>query len=157
MPQWNAGLTPSVCTRGHGSEVVSDIVFCGGLGFDVIFGRQRARDLGAGPYLSLGTAAFDDLRFAGGGRVLLPVIEDFPIVISAGGLVTDSGTPGFDASVFFGLRSYNFHSSYNFAAGLVAGAQRTFGDGATTVLSLGVQVDALVIAAPFMFAWSALQ
>ena len=157
LPQWNAGIAASGCTRGHGDELVSGVAFCGGAGGDVLFGRERERDFGAGPYLALSTAAFDDIRFAGGGRVLLPIVEDFPVVVSGGGLITGSGAPGFDTSLFWGLRSYNFHGSYNFAGGIVGGVQRTFGEQATTVFSVGLQIDALVIAAPFMLAWGAFQ
>jgi hypothetical protein len=155
MPQWNVGVTAAGCSRGYGDALASGIAFCGGVGGDVLFGRERAGDFGAGPYLAVGTAAFDDVRVSGGARWLVPAIEDFPVVISTGALVTDAGALGFDASAFFGLRSYNFHGSYNVAAGVIGGAQRTFGEGSTTVLSLGVQVDALVLAAPFMLAWSA--
>jgi hypothetical protein len=156
-PQWNAGVLASACLRGDRDDAVRDLAFYGAVQGDVLFARQRARDLGFGPYISVGTAAFDDLRVAGGARLLIPVSEDFPFVASAGALVTDSGSPGFDASLFFGVRSYNFHSSYNFGAGVVAGAQRTFGDHGTSVFSLGVQLDALVLALPFMLAWGALQ
>jgi hypothetical protein len=156
-PQWNASAVASACLRGDDSAVVRSFAFCGAVQGDLLFARERARDVGLGPYLSLSTAAFDDLRVAGGGRLLLPVSEDFPFVISAGGLVTDGGAHGLDASLFFGVRSYNFHSSYNFGAGVVAGVQRTFGDDSSSVLSLGVQLDALVFALPFMLAWGALQ
>jgi hypothetical protein len=156
-PQWNASALASACLRGDDSALVRDVAFCGAVQGDVLFARERARDLGLGPYLSLSTAAFGDLRVAAGGRLLFPVSEDFPFVVSAGGLVADDGAPGLDASLFFGIRSYNFHSSYNFGSGVVAGVQRTFGDRSSSVLSLGVQVDALVFALPFMLAWGALQ
>jgi hypothetical protein len=113
--------------------------------------------VGVGPYVALGTAAFDDLRVAGGLSALLPVVEDFPLVVSGGVLATGEGQWGLDSAVFFGLRSYNFYGAYNFAGGGFLGYQRTFGASSENVISIGVQVDALIVAFPFLLAWGALQ
>lgn len=156
-PQWNTGVVPALCTIGSHGDLWGQLAFCGELRSDLLFGRSRTSDFGLGPYVSLGTAAFDDLRAAGGMSALIPVVEDFPIVASAGALVTSTGQVGFDTSLFYGVRSYNFHSSYNIGLGVLIGAEHTFGSGGDTIWSLGVQIDGLVVALPFIFGWGALQ
>lgn len=156
-PQWNAAAVAGGCILGTPQDAFEVAAFCGKLRADLLFLRERTSDYGAGPYLSLGTAAFDDLRGAAGLSVLLPVLEDFPAIVSVGGILTDEAQVGLDSSLFFGLRSYNFYGAYNFAGGGVLGFERTFGDGATTAVSIGAQIDGLILALPFLLAWGALQ
>jgi hypothetical protein len=149
-------VDPSVChQQRQGSE--GRVAFCGAAHADVILGRQRERDFGVGPYLTLGTVAFDDLRGALGASFLVPTWDDLALVVSAGGLLDDAGRVGTDGSLFFGIRSYNFHGSYNFGAGIVLDVERTFGDEPATVLAAGLRVDGLALALPFLLAWGALQ
>lgn len=155
-PQWSAGVDPAVCVQQRdGGE--DRVAFCGAAHGDLILGRQRERDLGFGPYATLGTVAFDDLRATLGASLLIPTWEDLALVLSAGGLVDDSAELGAEGAAFFGIRSYNFHGAYNFGAGLVLGAERTFGEQPSTVLSLGVRVDGLALAVPFLLLWGVLQ
>ena len=154
-PQWSIGVDTALCRQS--SETRDRWAFCGDLHSDLIFGRARERDLGVGPYTSVGTVAFDELRAAGGLTVLVPTLEDLGLALSAGGLIDDAGRLGLDTELFFGVRSYNFHGVYNFAAGLVIGAERTFGDDRSTLVTLGLRVDGFVVAAPFLLAWGALQ
>lgn len=156
-PQWNAGAVTAACLRGSNDEVFESAAFCGGFRGDILFGRSGTQDLGVGPMVGVGTAAFDDLRLTLGGSALLPVLEDFPVVVSLGGLVRDAGDLGAEASLFWGVRSYNFHSAWNFAAGLSLGAQRTFGDEPDNVLWLGLQIDGLVFALPVLLLVGALE
>lgn len=156
-PQWNAGFVAAGCALSGPQNKLERIAFCGELRGDVLFGRARVGDFGAGPYLAIGTAAFEDTRVATGVSLLLPVIEDFPLVFSAGGLATDSGQLGLDLTTFFGVRSYDHYGAYNFAAGAVIGAERTFGERSSTALSLGLQIDGLIVALPFLLAWGALK
>jgi len=149
-PQWSAGALASGCLLGGADDPFQRVAFCGALRGDLLLGRERTADFGFGPYVSLGTAAFDDLRLAVGGSALAPVLEDFPLVISLGALVRDGSAFGADANLFWGIRSYNFHATWNFAAGLVLGAQRTFGNSAENVVSLGLQIDGLVFALPVL-------
>ena len=123
----------------------------------MIFGRERERDLGLGPYAKLGTVAFDDLRGAAGASLQIPTWDDLALVLSVGPLLDHRGDLGLDSSLFFGIRSYNFHGSYNFAGGLVLGAQHRFGDREATVIGLGLRVDVFFLSAPALLAWGALQ
>ncbi len=154
-PQWSIGVDPALCRES--SETRTRWAFCGDLHSDLIFGRARERDLGIGPYTSVGTVAFDELRAAAGLTLLIPTLEDFGLGISAGGLLDDAGRTGLDSELFFGVRSYNFHGVYNFAAGLVVGAEQTFGDDRSTLVTLGLRIDGFFVAAPFLLAWGALQ
>lgn len=156
-PQWNLGAVLSGCVLGDSGDGLQRAAFCGELRSDVLFGRGSSRDYGVGPYLSLGTAAFEDLRGTLGISALLPIIEDFPLVLSVGGLATDTGELGLDSSAFFGIRSYDHYGAYNFGAGLVLGTERSLLEGSETVWSLGVQIDGLIVATPFLLAWGALQ
>jgi hypothetical protein len=155
-PQWNAAVDPSLCIETR-RAAEDRLAFCGSAHADLILGRTRERDVGFGPYAALGTVAFEDLRGVVGASVLIPTWADLALVVSGGGLLDDSGELGFDTSVFFGVRSYNFHGTYNFAAGLVLDAQHGFGDDSPTVISLGLRVDGLALALPFLLAWGALQ
>jgi hypothetical protein len=155
-PQWSAGIDPSLCTiSAPGAD--RRWVFCGDVYSDLILGRERERDFGVGPYLGLGTVAFEDLRARAGASLHVPAWEDFAFVLSGGGLLDDGGQPGIDAALFFGIRSYNFHGAYNFAGGVVLDAQKTFGDDESTVVALGLRVDGLALAVPFLLLWGALQ
>lgn len=153
-PEWNVGLTPALSVVKDGDEP-SALLFYGSARADLLFGRERARDFGLGPYLGVGTAAFDDLRLMGGASLLIPAHEDFPFVASLGALLLDSREPGLDASLFWGVRSYNFHGSYSIAFGVSLGAQTTFGDEPNRALMLGAQVDGFAGLLPFLFAWGA--
>jgi hypothetical protein len=131
--------------------------FCGQARGDVLFLRERTSDFGLGPYLAVGTATFSDLRASAGLSALFPVIEDFPVVLSLGALTRDIDSFGVSGSLFWGLRSYNFHSGYNLAFGVSLAAERTFGAAPSNALSLGVQVDGLVLVMPFLLLIGAAQ
>lgn len=156
-PQWNTGLVAAGCLLGDGEAAFERAAFCGSARGDVLFLRERTADFGFGPYLSLGTTAFEDVRVTGGVSALLPLSEDFPLVVSLGGLVRGAGDFGVSSSVFWGFRSYNFHSAYNLAFGLSLAAERTLGERGGNALALGVQVDGIVLAMPFLLLAGALQ
>jgi len=156
-PQWNVGLLASGCLLGDRGAAFERAAFCGSARGDLLFLRERTADFGLGPYLALGTTAFEDLRVSGGASALLPLAEDFPLVFSLGALLRNEGDVGVSGSVFWGLRSYNFHGSYNVAMGLSLSAERTFGDSATNSLALGVQIDGAVLVLPFLLLAGALQ
>jgi hypothetical protein len=153
-PQWSASADPGLCVE---RAERTRWAFCGDLHGDVILGRERERDLGAGPFLEVGTLAFDDLRVAAGASLQVPTWDDLSLVLSAGPLIDQSGQMGLDSSLFFGIRSYNFHGSYNFAGGVVLGAQHGFGEQESTVVSFGVRVDAFLLAVPALLVWGALR
>lgn len=156
-PQWNAGLVGAGCLLGGEEAVFDRAAFCGAVEGDVLFFRERTRDFGFGPYAAVGTAAFSDLRLSAGARALFPVIEDFPLVASVGGVLRDGRDPGVEASLFWGVRSYNFHGSYNLAGGLVLSGTHLFEGPRSNAIGLGLQVDAFVLAVPWLLLWGALK
>ena len=117
-------------------------------------GRDRNADLALGPYATFGTATFSDVRFGGGLSLLLPTLSgDFPIVLSAGALSRNGSDARLSADAFFGLRSHNFHGAYAMASGLVIGADRAVAGSRGSTLYVGVQVDGLWIALPFILGY----
>jgi hypothetical protein len=158
-PQFNTGFLAGVAGRGVDDAVWDDTCFYGGLRGDVILGRNAPRDFGAGPYLNVATACFDDARFGGGVTLHLPVHETFPLLLSAGPLLRagPSTDVGGSVQLFFGPRSYNYHGAYSLAGGLVVGAERTFGNAPETLLIIAAQVDTMVLILPIMLGYQALR
>ncbi len=155
-PQGNAGLTIG------GAAVASDAQFDEGYGAfhlglrgDVLFGQSSSEDFGIGPYLELGTLAFDELQLGGGASVLLPVIEDWPLVPSLGafGRIGDDDhgfEPGIAAALFWGTRAYNYHARYAMTGGLLLGYRHSFGESKQTALLIAAQTDLAFIGIPLV-------
>ncbi|HET9933887.1 MAG TPA: hypothetical protein VFQ35_24450 [Polyangiaceae bacterium] len=156
-PEWNVGVTAAGCLVGDHPKLFEYAAFCGSVGGDVLFLRESTKDFGIGPYASLGTAAFSDLRVSAGARALFPIAEDFPLVASLGGVLRDGRDPGIEGSLFWGLRSFNFHGSYNIAVGLVLTGTHLFEGPRSNALALGAQVDGAILALPFLLAMGALK
>jgi hypothetical protein len=156
-PQANGALTLGVAGRGAQSPL-DQAAFIGGLRGDVMLGREGSRDFGLGPYAAIETVAFDDLRASVGATALLPIHETFPLVLSAGPLVrVHAGvSAGLSTRLFFGSRSYNPYASYVMAGGLVLGLDQTFGDQHETVAVVAAQVDAMLLALPFIVTYDML-
>ncbi len=155
-PQWNASLVTGVCGVGTHQSWWQHTCWYNGVRGDVLFGRSRYSDIGVGPYVDVTTAGFDDLRLGGGGTVLLPITSYIPIGLSAGGYARKSDVgwePGVSSWLFIGSRSYNFHSSYIMAGGLLIGAQYGLGETHETTFVIAAQVDALAIALPFLLGY----
>ncbi len=153
-PEWNVAARTSLCGLGDGSAVWQKTGFCGDFRGDLLFGRERNADIALGPYATFGTATFSDVRFGGGLSLLLPTLSgDFPIVLSAGGLSRNGSDARLSADAFFGLRSHNFHGAYAMASGLVIGADRAIAGGHSSTLYVGLQVDGLWIALPFILGY----
>jgi hypothetical protein len=115
---------------------------------DAHFGRERNSDFGFGPMLAVSTAGFWDVRFGGGTSVLIPLSPDMPLVLDAGAFAHETRGLALGASLFWGFRSYNFHSPYNLAGGLFTELVQDFDSDRATVVSLGFEVDAAVLAWP---------
>jgi hypothetical protein len=119
----------------------------------VLFGRSRNADAAVGPYVDFTTAGFEDVRLGGGASLLLPANPYLPLVLSAGGYARkdDPGwEPGVAGWLFLGSRSYNFHSSYGIAAGLLAGVQYGLGDSKETAIVISLQIDGQLLLIPFL-------
>jgi hypothetical protein len=126
----------------------------------VLFGRERNLDFGYGPFADVTTAGFDDLRLGTGGSVLLPIHPFLPIVLSGGGYARKSELgwePGLETYAFFGSRSYNFHSSYGIAAGLLVGLQYGLGDSRESAIVIALQLDGQILLLPFLAGYQLLR
>lgn len=153
-PEWNVAAQTSLCGLGTHGELWKKSAFCGAFRGDLLFGRDRNDSLALGPYLTLGTAKFADARIGGGLSLLLPTFSgDFPVLLSAGGLSRNGSDARLSAEAFFGLRSHNFHGAYAMASGVVVGGDRQLGGAGANTLYVGLQVDGLWIALPFILGY----
>jgi hypothetical protein len=154
-PQANAGILVGGAGVGAEGEFWDHAEFHLGLRSDVMFGRSGPEDFGAGPYVELGTFAFDQLDFGGGAQLLLPVADALPLIVSAGAFGRygddDYGLePGVSGGLFFGSRSYNFHASYVMQLGLFAGYRYSFGESHESALVVAAHIDLALIGVPFI-------
>lgn len=125
---------------------------------DVLLLREKPRDMAIGPYVEVLTAGFDTVEAGGGFACLVPTGSP-AFVFAAGGAARSSRLgleAGLAASVFWGARSFNFHSSYAVSAGLFAQGRFGLGDGRQADAVVGVQVDLEYFALPFLLAYGAL-
>ena len=156
-PEWNVNARGALCGLGAHGEIWQKTGFCGGFRGDLLFGRDRNADIAFGPYATFGTATFSDVRFGGGLSLLLPALSgDFPVVLSAGGLSRNGTDARLSAEAFFGLRSHNFHGGYAMASGLIVGGDAAVSGAHGNTLYVGLQVDGLWLALPFILAYEAL-
>lgn len=149
-PQGHVAFRTSVCGAGD-DALWRDTRWCNGVVADVLFGRERNRDFGLGPYAEISTAGFWDARYGGGVSALLPVTSDFPLLLSLGAYGHETDSIALGSTVFFGLRSHNFHGSYNFATGVVVSGYRDLGADNASLVAVGLELDALLLAMPFLF------
>jgi hypothetical protein len=160
-PQGTAALTIGVAGVGLERRVWDETAFHLGAHGDVLFGRESNADFGVGPYAEVLTHAFDELQFGGGLSVLFPVSDTLPIVASLGAYgragEPNGLEPGVAMHLFWGSRSYNFHSSYVMSAGLMGQARIGLGSSEEIAIVLGAQLDFLAMSLPFVFLASALR
>jgi hypothetical protein len=156
-PQAHVAVRSAVCGRGNDGRLWQKTLWCNSLTADLLLLRERNRDLGLGPYLELASAGFFDVRFGGGLTLLVPVSENYPLLFSLGAYDHALARPALGGTVFWGARSYNFDSAYNYALGLFAGVQRDLGGDRTSLVSVGLEVDGFFLAAPFLLMAGALR
>ena len=127
---------------------------------DVLLLRGGDHDMGVGPYVDVATSEFHDVDVGGGVEWLVPITEDVPVVASAGVLARNGGgrswAPGAEGTLFVGSRSYNFHSWYGLAVGFFAQGRWIPESPATFDVIGGVQIDAELLAMPFLFLYTAI-
>ncbi len=156
-PQASAGITVGAAGEGVDHEIWKErTAFHLGLHGDVLFGRNSNSDFGVGPYVEILTHAFDEVQFGGGVSGLLPVLDTFPIVLSAGayGRKGSDGfglEPGLAAELFFGSRSYNFNSRYVLSGGLLAQMRYGLGPSRETSVVIAAQIDLELLVLPVLF------
>ncbi len=152
-PEWNLAAQTSLCGLGT-DRVWQKTGFCGNLRADLLFGRERNADYALGPYATFGTATFSDLRFGGGLSLLLPTLGgDFPILLSAGARSHNASDLRLAGEAFFGLRSHNFHGNYVMASGIVLGGDTVLSGAQANTLYVGLQIDGLWLALPFILGY----
>jgi hypothetical protein len=121
---------------------------------DVLFARSRGFDMGVGPYVEAATLAFRRTDLGGGGEWLLPVRDDLPLVLSAGAFARRENdatwAPGGEGSVFFGSRSYNFHSWYGLAIGVFAQTLYVPGPDRELDVVIGARIDGELLVLPWL-------
>lgn len=161
-PQATAGLTVGVAGAGLERRLWETTVFHVGLRGDVLFGRSSNDDFGVGPYAEVLTHAFDEIQFGAGVATLVPILDSFPLVLSAGAYGRRSGDaaglePGIATAVFWGSRSYNFHSSYVMTGGLLAQMRLGLGPSRETAVILGAQLDLAFLGLPIVFLVNAIK
>ena len=156
-PQASVGLTIGAAGEGLDDQFWKRrTAFHLGLHGDILFGRRSTADFGVGPYVEIITHAFDEVQFGGGVSGLMPVIDSFPIVVSAGayGRKGSEGygvEPGVAGELFWGARSYNYHSRYELSGGLLTQVRCGFGPSRETSIVLAAQVDLVLLALPVLF------
>jgi hypothetical protein len=152
-PQASLGMTFGGVVEDVTSNPARGAVHWGGRA-DALFLRTRGSDMAVGPYLDVATSSFHDVDAGGGVAWLLPLRDDLPFVISVGGLTRNgegrSWAPGLEGTIFWGSRSYNYHSWYGLAAGLFAQTRYLPGAPAQADLVLGIQVDGELLLMPSM-------
>jgi hypothetical protein len=154
--QGTAGMTIGAAGAGVNRKIWDKTVFHVGLRADVLFGRNRSTDFGLGPYVELFTHALDEVQFGGGVSGLLPIVDPFPLVLSVGayGRKGDDAygvEPGVAAELFWGTRSFNFHSNYVMAAGIMAQMRYGLGPSKETSIVIGAQLDFAALGLPLVF------
>ena len=153
-PGWNVAAQTSFCGLGEQGRIWQKTNFCGAIRGDLLFGRERNADFALGPYAMLGTAKFSDARFGAGLSFLIPTLSgDFPVLLSAGAASRNGADARLSSELFFGLRSHNFHGSYAMASGVVVGGDASVAGGHSNTLYVGLQVDGLWLALPFILGY----
>lgn len=150
-PQFSAAATVGPAFRHLRTGPVKP-AFHLGARFDVLFFRQAQRDMGIGPYVDLGTSGFDSFEGGGGLEWLIPA-GPTSFILSGGAegrLAGGTVEPGATWGLFWGSRSFNYHSAYGYGVGLFAQGRYGLGDSRAFDLVTGVQVDAVVLALPFL-------
>jgi hypothetical protein len=156
-PQITSGLTTGLATTDWRTNGPRYAYHLGGR-LDVLFLRDSPRDMAIGPYVDVATEAFDTFESGGGVAWLVP-LDATAFVFSAGGFARKSAlgwNPGTSATVFWGSRSYNYHSAYAIGVGLFFQGRYGFGDTKQADAIAGLQIDLEYLALPFVFAYEAI-
>ena len=157
-PQVTAGATTGAAFTDLRAENAPRLAYHLGGRLDLLFLRDGPRDMAIGPYVDIATAAFDTFE-AGAGIAWLVPTGSTAFVFSSGGFGRTSRfgwEPGVAGTIFWGSRSYNFHSSYAVGVGLFAQGRYGLGDGRQADAIAGLQLDLEYLVLPFVFEYEAI-
>jgi hypothetical protein len=159
-PQITSGVTMGAAFTDLRADNAPRLAYHLGGRLDVLFGRESPRGMAFGPYLEVMTAAFDTFETGAGVAWLVPTGSGATaFVFSGGGFARTSRfgfEPGAAATIFWGARGLNFHSSYAIGAGFFAqGRYGLGGDGRQADAIAGVQIDLEYLVLPWVFAYTA--
>lgn len=147
-PEWHVGIQPALGLEHANGEWRP--AFLPSLEADLLWGRDGSGQLALGPALELGTWAFDDLRAAALGEVLLPTGDlDLGLALGPSWRVTDHPGPALAGRVTLGYRPFNYSGAYATGFGVFAGADQPLSKDPATWM-LGVHVDGMWTALPFV-------
>ncbi len=158
-PQVSAGVTTGAALTDMRASNGPRLAYHLGGRLDVLLLRERAGTMAIGPYIDVATAAFDTFETGGGLEWLVPA-GDTAFILSAGAFARTSRfgwEPGAAGTIFWGSRSFNYHSAYSLGLGLfLQGRYGLAGEGRQADAILGVQIDLEYLALPFLFAYQAI-
>lgn len=146
-PQTHAAITVGGGARDLQDET-KGLFHLGGWA-DVLFFRQKQRDVGFGPHLQLATGSFRSFEAGLGASLLLPTGGPVFILSAAPHLRVAEGSvdPGATATIFFGSRSYNFHSAYGYQLGVFVEGRQGFTSRQSELYG-GLHMDVQILALP---------
>jgi hypothetical protein len=157
-PQWHGSLQPGIAGVGTREDLWQRTVFHGSLYGDVLFARESSNDWGVGPYFSVTTEAFSDLRLSLGPTVLLPLGSlATQWSLGAYSVITAPHAWGAHGQLFIGSRSYNHYAAYSSGLGLVLAVDYGLGARHECVTSAAVALDLAYLAIPFLLLYGSLQ
>jgi hypothetical protein len=147
-PQWHVGLQPALALDTELGELRP--AFQPSAEFDVTWGRERSGDVGVGAGFEVGTWAFQDLRLAPMGHVLLPT-GPLDLVVAAGPawrVGPDSG-PGVSGRLALGYRPFNYSGAYQTGFAVFAGIDEPLPADSPKWI-VGAHLDGMWTALPFI-------
>jgi hypothetical protein len=154
-PQISSGVTAGAAVRSPGDS--PSPAFSLGGRVDVLLGRNRHPSMGLGPYAEFLSTGFRSVEAGAGAAWLVPTWAS--VLVASGGFFGRSSSRGFESgagcSLFWGARSYNFHSSYAPSAGLFVQARFGLGESRQADVLAGAQVDLEYFALPFLLLYEA--
>src|SRR5688572_25182993 len=158
-PQLSAGMTTGAALTDFRADNGPRLAYHLGGRFDMLLLRDRAGTMALGPYVDVATAAFDTFESGGGLEWLLPAGETV-FILSGGGFARTSRfgwEPGVASTLFWGSRSFNYHSIYSLGVGLFAQGRYGFSDGRQADAIFGAQIDLEYLGLPFLLAYEAIR
>lgn len=159
-PQWSGALVNGIALTDFRDRSGPHVTTHLAGRFDVLLLRERAGTMALGPYFDVATTGFETFESGGGLEWLIPA-GDTAFILSGGAFARKSSfgwEPGAASTLFWGSRSFNYHSNYSVGVGLFAqGRYGLAGDGKQADAIFGLHVDLEYVALPFMLAYEAIR